>query len=125
MGAKDRVKMPCIGCGLCCTIVGRHFENYDKAPKYMQKALDDFPYEVREDGTCEKLGENMLCTVYDNRPIACDMEKLYSMGKKELGVPRKEYYAVLNYTGCFPLIEEKGTPEQAMELSLLQLKQKL
>jgi len=116
MGAKDKVKMPCIGCGLCCTIVGKHFENYDNHPKYMQKALDDFPYEVRPDGTCDKLGKDMKCTVYENRPLACDMERLYSFGKKELKITRKEYYSRLNVEGCMTLFKEKGYPWMADEL---------
>jgi len=75
MGAKK--EFPCIGCGICCTKVGEHFKNYDVYPKYLQKTLDDFPYQVSEDGTCDQLTDKGLCGVYKDRPLACNMEKLY------------------------------------------------
>lgn len=116
MGAKDKVKMPCIGCGLCCTKVGQYFDNYDSQMNYMKKALDQFPYQIDDNGKCEKLGSNGQCGVYKNRPLACDMEKLYSLGKKELKMTRKEYYSMLNVNGCIPLLVEAGRSQDVDEL---------
>lgn len=34
-----------------------------------------FPYS-HKNGVCEKLTENNHCSIYDNRPIICNIEKL-------------------------------------------------
>jgi len=101
MGAKK--EFPCIGCGLCCKVVGNHFENYDIYPKYLQKVLDDFPHEIDEQGVCSQLKDDGKCKVYKNRPLACNMHNLYSYGKKEIKKSRVEFYEQLN-SGCVNLM---------------------
>ena len=108
MGAKK--EFPCIGCGICCTKVGEHFKNYDVYPKYLQKTLDDFPYQVSEDGTCDQLTDKGLCGVYKDRPLACNMEKLYDENKEEIGLEREHFYFNLT-VGCLTLMIDNGKPE--------------
>jgi Fe-S-cluster containining protein len=66
----------CSGCGICCTKVGEALKNKDKQDKPSQIELDNFPYSVKEDGSCEMLVEGK-CKVYETRPTICNVEKMY------------------------------------------------
>ena len=65
----------CIKCGKCC-------ENLHKlAPLFedYRKKLD------RGDGICKYFNqETRLCTIYSNRPIICNAEKLYDTYFKDI-----------------------------------------
>ena len=85
----------CTSCGECC-------KNMDKvlsspAPfQFLEKATREFPYGVKENGHCEKLEDNK-CTVYDNRPLLCDVERLACETKMTMS--KIEWYS-MNYQGC-------------------------
>jgi Fe-S-cluster containining protein len=64
--------------------------------QFLQKATDEFPYGVKEDGSCEKLEDNR-CTVYDNRPLLCDIDRLAKQA--DLPMSRIEWYS-MSYQGC-------------------------
>ncbi len=74
----------CDCCGLCC-------RNIRKI-----KMLEPF-----DDGTGTYIyldRENNLCTIYDSRPIVCNIDAMYNLmfrDKRE----REEFYA-LNYSTC-------------------------
>lgn len=93
---------PCISCGLCCKNVGIYLKlgNFKKDhPLY-------FPYKAKKDGSCSKL-KNNLCTVYDNRPIVCNIEKLAGF----LNVDIKEFYKA-NAEMCNIELEKAGRKER-------------
>lgn len=65
----------CNCCGCCC-------RNLDKSELY--KELD------RGDGTCKYLSGN-LCSIYENRPLFCRVDKCYELFFKE-EMTIEEYY---------------------------------
>lgn len=83
-------KFKCDCCGLCCRHVGKN---------PLAKNLD------AGDGVCKFLNrENNLCTIYDNRPDFCNVEKGYSKYFAEFY--SEEEYLRLNYAACKKLKEE-------------------
>lgn len=74
----------CDKCGLCCMYV-------NESPIYSE--LD------RGDGICKYFDcDTKLCSVYDNRPIICNIDKAYQLYFKDI-MPLEEYYR-LNYETC-------------------------
>jgi len=66
------------------------------------KAAEEFPYSWDESGCCEML-ENNLCSVYDTRPLLCNVKKLSELYSQETGVPIEDIYS-LNARICNTLI---------------------
>lgn len=74
----------CDKCGLCCM-------NVDKLPIYGE--LD------RGDGICRYFDcKSKLCTIYENRPDICNVDKTYNQIFSKY-MSRDEYYS-LNYKAC-------------------------
>ena len=86
----------CTGCGLCCKKMS-YILNKPAPYPFLIKPTQDFPYGVKEDGSCEKLDENDRCTVYDNRPLLCSIDRLAE--KAKLSMSKFEWYQK-NYVGC-------------------------
>jgi Fe-S-cluster containining protein len=77
------ILVPCTRCAKCCTYVGVGIN----APRNLRFATDVLWYlyhenvSVHRDGTgdwmvifesrCKKLGDDLLCGVYENRPVVC------------------------------------------------------
>lgn len=60
---------PCTSCGKCCRLVGN-------------SSLTDFLN--RGDGICQYLDESTnLCTIYENRPLVCNIKKYYLLNLQE------------------------------------------
>ena len=77
-------KYKCSKCGACC----RHL---DKSIYYAE--LDDGT------GVCIHLNrETSLCTIYDERPLLCNIDESYDRYFKNL-MTRDEYYEQ-NYKAC-------------------------
>jgi hypothetical protein len=68
----------------------------------MHGAIDEFPYEMKSDGSCEKLVNN-ICSVYDDRPTMCNIETAHE--KVDMPMTKDEWYAA-NYAGCYSLARE-------------------
>ena len=74
----------CDRCGLCCMQVG-------VSPAYSE--LD------RGDGICMYFDcVTKLCTIYDQRPLLCNIEKAYQEYFKDT-MSKNDYYR-LNYEAC-------------------------
>ncbi len=83
-------KFKCDRCGLCC----RHIKGNP-----FSKGFD------AGDGVCKFLNRKTnLCTIYDNRPDFCNVEKGYKKYFAELY--SEEDYLRLNYEFCAKLKEE-------------------
>jgi len=68
------MKFPCTSCGQCCRKIKTGLEtDYNNA--VLNELRDQFPYKPLEDGSCEMLTEDGLCSVYDTRPVFCDVAK--------------------------------------------------
>jgi Fe-S-cluster containining protein len=73
----------CTGCGACCRVIGRAIAEADKQPDpFIRNLLKKFPHRAKPDGSCSKLGEDGKCTIYDKRPLLCNVEKLWKRHHK-------------------------------------------
>ena len=64
---------PCTKCGQCCRHISSILANSSNYPTVIKDLIERFPYEVNEDGSCSKLTSDGLCSVYENRPIMCNI----------------------------------------------------
>lgn len=73
----------CDKCGICCRSIKNN-------PIY--KHLD------RGDGICKYLDEQNLCSIYETRPLICNVDEAFSqIFSSEMS---KEEYYKLNYESC-------------------------
>lgn len=73
----------CSKCGICC-------RNIDKIPE-----LSEFH---NGDGVCIYLNRNNLCSIYENRPDICNVEKMYQLKYKD--IMSWDEYEKMNMEGC-------------------------
>ena len=87
----------CTACGHCCAQINRLLD-FDWANHWpwMQKLVDDFPYAVREDGSCEMLN-GTLCSVYEDRPLLCSIER--TADEVDIGMSKQQWFMV-NEQSC-------------------------
>lgn len=82
----------CDKCGACCM----NLEN-----SHIYDELD------RGDGVCKFFNmETKLCTIYDERPLMCNVDKAFETFFKE-SMTKGEYYE-LNYNACKKLKNNMG-----------------
>jgi len=95
---------PCTGCSLCCRSLGSIVRTAKQGDpeSVFYKAAEAFPYSWDESGCCTML-ENNLCSVYDNRPLLCNVKELGSVYAVEAGVTLNDVYS-LNARICNSLI---------------------
>ena len=98
---------PCTKCGQCCRLAGQVItpssEAYKAAPTVIKDLIDRFPYEINEDGSCSKLTAEGTCSVYDNRPIICNIELMGQL----LNTNLNDWYKV-QANNCNLLIKQAG-----------------
>ena len=84
----------CTGCGLCCRNVGQTIEAVKKMDGSIPfvKAFQFFTYKADASGACEKLDKDGKCTVYDNRPLVCNVEKMFEKFHKKKTTRMRHYY---------------------------------
>jgi len=76
---------PCSGCGCCC-----------RRAKHTVALLNItdpqnefyFPYKFNEDGSCEMLNVDNKCSVYENRPTVCNIDKTILLA----GLNKEQFY---------------------------------
>lgn len=102
---------PCTGCGECCRRIQSVLEASHDHP-LMQQLVDRFPYQVLSDGSCEMLTEDGRCSVYEHRPLICNIK----MGGVFLGVDQMEWYR-MNMEGCNSMMERAGL-DSSLRVSL-------
>lgn len=77
------VKFNCDCCGLCCRHVGKC------------DAMKDYD---RGDGVCKYLNDENKCDIYEDRPIICNVQKLYE--RYFADKMSWDDYLALQYEGC-------------------------
>ena len=83
---------PCSQCGNCCRSVGKTFWGKSMA---------------LEDGSCKWLDhKTQRCTIYDNRPVFCNVDKCYD-NIYITKMSRDEFYQI-NKRVCYELQKEYG-----------------
>jgi Fe-S-cluster containining protein len=85
----------CTQCGLCCKNLKRTLSQ-EPPMKWMAEIIKAFPYETKEDGSCEKLVGNK-CSVYEDRPMLCNIEK--TADEVDTGMSKKQWFDRC-YRGC-------------------------
>ena len=63
--------------------MGEILDNKEELDPFRQFLVSKFPYKTLEDGSCEKLTEDGLCSVYEDRPVMCNvklMAKFFNSG---------------------------------------------
>ncbi len=93
---------PCTGCGSCCRRV-------DKLLAHNVAAGDPdsplfFPYK-HDKGKCENLLPDNKCSVYEERPLVCNIDALM----KVMEIPEKLFYS-MNIFSCNQFMDEDGIP---------------
>ena len=74
------------------------------------KAFQDFPYKTDESGACEKLDKDGKCTVYENRPLVCNVEKMFETFHKHNTTRKKHYFE--QATVCNSMIKKSNLPDK-------------
>lgn len=103
---------PCTGCSACCHKLSEIHIAASQAPKgsIVRQAADEFPFGWDDTGTCRML-ENGLCSVYDERPLMCDVRRLavacHNAGECDI----KRLYT-LNAVMCNCFINEYGLDQK-------------
>lgn len=88
------ITFPCTKCGICC----QNIQGIDALAK-----LD------RGDGCCIHYDtENRLCTIYEERPLLCNIELAYEKIFKK-SMSKKDFH-LLNAKACNELQEMHQTP---------------
>ena len=84
-------EFPCHSCGACCMMLGHILESEDNVtPEYLD-LVKEFPYKADEAGWCEKLDENMQCSIYEERPLLCRISSVWKkIFSKKMTI--QEYY---------------------------------
>lgn len=69
------MEFPCGKCGLCCKNAKRL---NDEIKSYFTTVPPElvFPHKINDNGSCSMLTEDGLCSVYDDRPLVCNIKKL-------------------------------------------------
>ena len=94
---------PCTKCGLCCKQLANTLANQHSLPQKLQDLLSIFPYRPKPDGSCPKLTEDGLCSVYDSRPIICNIK----LAAQVLNHDITDWYRI-NAEYCNTLINNAG-----------------
>lgn len=95
---------PCVSCGCCCSKVDVAVKNLE--PYSLDKNNDlFFPYKWDDTGRCENLTFDNKCSIYENRPTMCNIQKM----KDYFNLPEKDYYD-LTISCCNILMDEANLP---------------
>jgi Fe-S-cluster containining protein len=97
-------KFPCSGCGACCKRVDK-LTSFSKGIGELYNVDLSFPFKFDETGRCEKLTDKNQCSVYEERPLICNIEEL---GK--IFPLSKQGFFDLNKTQCNKIMDEDGIP---------------
>lgn len=97
-------KFPCTACGACCTRAGKIL---DDVGRHGPEHLLHFPYQVDETGRCEKLTTDNKCSVYQDRPLICNIDKFLTL----FGLDKQKAYAE-NIKICNDWMDEDNIPQE-------------
>lgn len=82
----------CMMCGACCSNL---LEWKRESLPILQKLLPEYdlniPYE-NINGRCEKLSNSNRCTIYYERPLVCNTNRLFRILSEKFSIPIPELY---------------------------------
>ena len=80
---------PCTSCGECCKKIGALLAVKDIPDPVTKLLIDAFPYKAQwQNGWCEKLTEDNKCSVYNDRPLLCNIREVAALR----GIPWQIHY---------------------------------
>jgi len=104
---------PCTSCGQCCRHIKDILSNSESFPTVVKDLIDRFPYDVNPDGSCSMLNEEGLCSVYENRPIMCNVDLMGEL----LHQDTTEWYRI-NADSCNKMINAANLdPKYLVQIS--------
>ena len=96
-------KFPCTGCGCCCKRIHKVRASIELLPDQIR---EDFRFPYKDiNNVCEKLTEDNQCSVYENRPLICDFEKI----KKYFDVSDDTFNQMI-VPSCNEMMDEDNIP---------------
>lgn len=105
-------EFPCTGCSLCCqNLRGIHTDAL-KHPtgSIVRIAAETFPFTWDSSGACTKLTDGR-CSVYEGRPLLCNVKALATLWANELKCDVRDIYA-LTAESCNLLIDAAGAASE-------------
>lgn len=98
---------PCTSCGECCRRVQSVLEVAGEGHPILKELVDRFPYKTKEDGSCEMLTDDGRCSVYEHRPLVCNIK----LGQYLFKMTQEEWFK-WNMEGCNQMMDEAGIDER-------------
>ena len=87
--------------------------NSDSFPTVIKDLINRFPYDPNPDGSCSKLNEDGSCSVYEDRPIICNIDLMGQL----LHQDTTEWYRI-NAENCNKLINDANLdPKYLVQIS--------
>lgn len=85
-------KFSCMMCGACCSnLLEWKRESLPLLRKLLPEYDLDIPYE-NINGRCEKLNVSNRCTIYHERPLACNTNRLFRILSEKFSISISELY---------------------------------
>jgi Fe-S-cluster containining protein len=82
----------CDACGSCCKHIDAILEQALKSLPEVARLAAEFPYKSIE-GRCEMLTNEDRCSVYSQRPVLCNVRRLYTVAiKGKVNKSREQFY---------------------------------
>lgn len=94
---------PCTSCGCCCKRINKAVESLDITD---EKDKLYFPYSWDETGKCNNLTPDNRCSIYDQRPLLCNVDLLMEY----LNLDKESFYKE-NIIACNKMMEDDGIDE--------------
>jgi hypothetical protein len=95
---------PCTKCGCCCKQMDKVVEGLITLNAEFGTYFK-FPYKYDTSGRCEKLTADNRCSVYENRPTVCRIDRMIAILELD---PVRTYRKTIK--ACNKLMEEQGVP---------------
>jgi len=105
-------EFPCTGCSLCCKNLRNIHRDALKFPEgsIVRIAAETFPFTWDDSGTCIKL-QSSRCSVYEGRPLLCNVKALSTLWARQAGCSIQDIYA-LTAESCNSLIDSYSLPSE-------------
>ena len=103
------MKFPCTMCGSCCKRIDKLVADAPLTSRLFGLPIEmfDFPYKWDENGVCEKLTEDGLCSIYENRPDICNLETVQQTLKW-----KSKMFFDITAASCNSMMKEDGIDEE-------------
>jgi Fe-S-cluster containining protein len=107
---------PCTGCGICCqragraVVIARELISRGETNVYVQEVAA-FPHDFDNTGRCSMLTQDNKCSVYDNRPLICDIKRVWEKFHKPTEAITLEQYYLSGVMECNKMMKEENVSD--------------